>query len=482
MEKRNKYRLLLINPWIYDFTAFDLWSKPVGLLYLASYLEKIGYHIDYLDCLDKYHPSLAKISPHKHPGVKLFGIGPFIRNKVAKPKILEFVPRYFARYGMPEDIFISELKNLNSPDAVLLTSFMTYWYLGPKRVVEIIREIFPKAPIIFGGIYATLLPKHAHQVVKPDYVIEGPGEVKVMNLLSSILEKAPVDENPPQILDGFPAPKFDLYNQLDYLPVLTSRGCPYHCTFCATDIISGKYAQRNPEKVAEEIISGARQYKVRDIAFYDDALLLNKSQRIIPLLEKINKSRFKFRFHTPNGLHVKEINKNLAKLLFESGFKTIRLSFESVNPDRLIDMKNKVTPTDLKKAVLHLEKAGYERKSLEAYVMMGLPYQSEQEIYQSMFFIHMLGIKIRLASFSPIPGTVDYNRAVKDGLLPQNVDPLLTNKTLYPLYRTTDAYYKYSGIRQLANVLNYSADRNVNLFKIKNLSTITKKVLDLIAG
>ena len=46
--------LLLINPWIYDFTAYDLWSKPLGLLYLASFLRKFNFNISYIDCLDKY--------------------------------------------------------------------------------------------------------------------------------------------------------------------------------------------------------------------------------------------------------------------------------------------------------------------------------------------------------------------------------------------------------------------------------------------
>jgi hypothetical protein len=46
--------LLLINPWIYDFTAYDLWSKPLGLLYLAAFLRQQGFKISYIDCLDKY--------------------------------------------------------------------------------------------------------------------------------------------------------------------------------------------------------------------------------------------------------------------------------------------------------------------------------------------------------------------------------------------------------------------------------------------
>ena len=56
-------RLLLINPWIYDFTAFDLWTKPIGLLYIASYLRQVGYHIDSHQRLRKVKWRLGNSTP-----------------------------------------------------------------------------------------------------------------------------------------------------------------------------------------------------------------------------------------------------------------------------------------------------------------------------------------------------------------------------------------------------------------------------------
>jgi len=70
---------------------------------------------------------------------------------------------------------------------------------------------------------------------------------------------------------------------------------------------------------------------------------------------------------------------------------------------------------DLEKAVNNLTAAGYAKKDLEAYVLMGLPHQPLEEVYQSILFVNSLGIKVSLASYSPIPGTVDYRRAVSDG-------------------------------------------------------------------
>jgi radical SAM superfamily enzyme YgiQ (UPF0313 family) len=470
-------RLLLINPWIFDFTAYDLWSKPLGLLYVASTLREAGYTIDYIDCLDKYHPELLKRLNLSKPKIRKYGAGPLFRQVENKPGILDFVPRHFARYGLPEDIFVNLLRRKEKPSAILVTSLMTYWYLGPKRVVELLRKVFPGVPVILGGIYAALLPDHAWKTIRPDYIIEGPGEIQVLELLREILPNAPEIRFHPKVLDDFPPPAFDLYSHLDYLIVMTSRGCPYRCTFCATDKISGGYAQRQPDKVVDEISQQANKYRVKDVAFYDDALLLNKKNRLIPILKALLQSEVNLRFHTPNGLHAKQIDEELAELFYLSNFKTIRLSFETAEEQRLADMQNKVTPDDLLQAVSLLEKAGYQRKSLEAYVMMGLPNQNLEEVYRSILFVNSMGIKVRLASFSPIPGTVDYNRAVQASLFPADADPLLTNKSVYPLHRIRQAFLDFRQIRQFVAMLNSGLDRGVNLLGNEALKNAVRKFI-----
>ncbi|MFN3567861.1 MAG: radical SAM protein, partial [Caldimicrobium sp.] len=81
---------LLINPWIYDFSAYDFWLKPYGLLKLAGLLRKEGYRIYYLDLLDPFHPSLPKT-----PKRKLYGTGHFHKEPVLKPIFFKNIPRNF---------------------------------------------------------------------------------------------------------------------------------------------------------------------------------------------------------------------------------------------------------------------------------------------------------------------------------------------------------------------------------------------------
>lgn len=471
-------RVLCINPWIYDFAAYDHWSKPLGLLYLASFLRARGFAVDVLDCLDKWHPEVLRRQQRTAPKLRRYGIGPFYREIVPTPACVNFIPRHFARYGLPEDVFYAELQRRPRPDAILVTSFMTYWYMGPQRVGEICRAVFPGVPIILGGIYASLLPDHARQVVKPDYLITGPGEYKVAALLAQLCNRPDLLDDFPTRLDDFPYPAFDLLRRNDYLIVMTSRGCPFRCTFCATYTIDSAFTQRQPESVVEEILSQTRRLRVQDVAFYDDALLMQPNLRIKPILRALLASNRPLRFHTPNGLHARYLDEELAELMYRCRFKTIRLSLESVATERLRDIHNKITPGEMTRAVHNLITAGYEAREIETYVIMGLPHQPLAEVVETILYANSLGVQVRLSSFSPIPGTADYARAVADGSFPADADPLLTNNTIIPLARTREAYERFYTVARFAQLLNEGVTRGVSLFQPRELRRALFTALD----
>jgi radical SAM superfamily enzyme YgiQ (UPF0313 family) len=462
--------LLLINPWIYDFTAYDLWSKPLGLLYLASFLREQGFHISYIDCLDKYRGD-------KVPRIKKYGRGHFHRQITEKPAVLKSIPRHFARYGISEESFIGQIRTLPRPDAVLVTSMMTYWYPGPRRVVEIVRGIYPGVPVILGGVYATLLPNHAWQEVKPDHIVTGPGESATLKLLGDIFSLDFPSFRIPGSLDDYPYPAFDLISHPDYLIIITARGCPYNCSFCAQKLVSMPFTQRQPEGVVEELAGHLKTYNVHDFAFYDDALFIRKDQHIKIILQRVIERRLPLRFHTPNGLFAGDLDAELADLMFHSGFKTICLSFESVNEQRHADMFYKISNEGMINAVENLARAGYARSELEAYIIIGLPGQSLEEIIASMIFVNNLGIQIRLASYSPIPGTLDFERACLQGLITEDIDPLLTNKTIYPLHRSESEYRTFSQVRSFAHLLNDACRRNFAPFAGSAFGASIRQVL-----
>lgn len=419
--------ILLINPWIYDFTAYDFWLRPLGLLYIASLLQKYTRsRVRLIDCLGRRHPALEK-----NVKTKPDGRGPFIKKEVPKPLLFKEVPRKYSRYGIPIELFLHQLEEIPSPDLVLLTCTMTYWYPGVQLAVELIRRKFGRVPVVLGGIYATLLPEHARSSSGADVIFQGMGERGLLPLIREIFGDGYSADIQVEHLDEIPWPAFDLMPGQKVLPVLTSRGCPFQCSFCASPLLCKKFEQRSPLSVVSEIEYHHRRYRTRNFAFYDDALLLNKKSHIVPLLKGVIQRDLPFLFHTPNGLHIREIDSELASLFKKANVQSLFLSQESTDAEVLAKAGSKVSEGDLERAIIHLERAGYRRQEINIYLIAGLPGQTYSGIKESVIHVQRLGAVPRLAYFSPVPGTGEWKDLVEGGCIAPDADPLLHNKIAF---------------------------------------------------
>jgi radical SAM superfamily enzyme YgiQ (UPF0313 family) len=419
--------VLLVNPWIYDFTAYDFWLKPLGLLYVAALLEAHGrVRVSFIDCLDRFHPGLGK--PAK---VKPDGRGPFPKEEVTKPEILRGVPRRFSRYGIPARLFERELAAVPRPDAVLMTCAMTYWYPGVQAAVDAVRRRFGAVPVILGGVYATLCPAHARTRSGADIVVPGPAGKALFGILRDVLGDAVGPDPDLSGPDSMPRPAFGRLRDRSWLPVLSSRGCPLRCTFCASRLLAADFEQRSPSAVASEIAAHHSSFATRDFAFYDDALLIDKDRHAVPLFEKIAAANLPVRFHAPNGLHVREIDGRLARLFREAGLSSLYLSLESADESLIRERAPKTSPGELPEALAALEAAGYRRPDIGVYLIMGLPGQSAASVEESVRFVRSLGATPHVAYFSPIPGTAEWETLARRGRVADDTDPLLHNKIAF---------------------------------------------------
>ena len=156
MEKN----VLLINPWIYDFAAYDLWIKPLGLLYLAGLLIRNNYNLTYIDCLDISDPLMKEYLAGNHIQVKrnTDGSGKFYKTFLEKPVILQQVPRRYGRYGVSLEIFNWRLRQVPHPEAVLISCLMTYWYPGVAKVIELVRKRLINRIFTSAGRYVMISP------------------------------------------------------------------------------------------------------------------------------------------------------------------------------------------------------------------------------------------------------------------------------------------------------------------------------------
>ena len=422
-------------------------------------MRENGYEVRLLDCMDRNHPGLLRFQSLSKAISREDGTGRYYKEIICKPDILKQVPRRYGRYGVPLSILQEEINRYSPPDAILVTSGMTYWYPGVFQMISLLKKIFSGVPVILGGIYATLFPQHARNMSGADRIIVGEGEIQTLRIIDEITGNRSEMEHYRSIND-FPAPAYELYPRLDSAALLTSRGCPYRCPFCASHILSGEYRARDTRIVVNEIESLHKSTGVRHLAFYDDALLFQKKDHLVPILEEIVRRKIGVRFHTPNGIQPREIDDKTARLMKNAEFMTIRLSYESGNKERQKSMGFKVRDEDLVNAVRFLTEAGFDRRQLGSYVLMGLPGQSVAEVVESILFVLRLGIRVSLASFSPIPGTPYWRQAVEEGLLPVDADPLLTNNSLLPLKSETFTYATFLKLGTLSGLANRILSQN----------------------
>ena len=415
-------KILLINPPIYDFAVYDFWMKPLGLLYLSSFLKKEKHQVGLLDATNRLDPYFKNIKGDT------FGRGKIQSRKVRKPEILKNIPGTFKRYGIPSKVIGERIQDFN-PEIVMLTCSMTYWYPGLLEIKEVIKSLGIKPILLLGGIYASLLGDHARKL----------GFDRIYSKNENYIEEIGLEI--PEHFRCFPPPDYSHYSNLSYACLSTSVGCPFTCPYCSSSYFCKSKEDKEEKQIVEEIY---HLYKkgIKRFAFYDDALLITQ-KRFIRLCERIKEKGIAADFFTPNGLHSRFISREVASSMYETGFKEPRISLETADKSIQEKLSMKTSNDEFIKAVENLTIAGYKKKNIYTYLLAGVPGISYESVEQSILFVAKIGVKISLAEFSPIPGT-------KMG---ENLpDPLLTNNTVYYHYKKKEK--EMVRVKKLAKKVN----------------------------
>jgi len=437
--------ILLVNPWIHDFAAYDFWAKPIGLLYLGAILRQHGFKTTYIDCLDRFHPDAPCSDPHAR-----CGRGPYYKTRIKKPDVLKNIPRTFSRYGIKKSWFKKDLLALERPALILITSLMTYWYPGVQETISGIKDIYPDVPIVLGGIYASLCHEHAVKHSGADRVEAGESYETILGIAGKSTGFQVTSKIDTGHLDDLPYPAFDLQRITAYVPLLTSVGCPFSCAYCASGFLAPKRKLRSPASVVEEIKFWHGKYKIRDFVFYDDALLVDAERHAIPMLRGIIDTGLKLRFHTPNGVHIREITATTADLMYRAGFRALRLGLETAAFENRNKIDTKATETEFTRAVQHLQNAGFGKGQVGAYLLTGLPGQRVSSIENSIKIVLKEGLTPVLAHYTPIPHTKLWDSAVAASRYDLVSDPVLTNNAISPLRDDNFSWQELSHLKKLA--------------------------------
>ncbi|MHC4779273.1 MAG: B12-binding domain-containing radical SAM protein [Planctomycetota bacterium] len=426
-----KPRILLINPPIYDFTAFDFWLKPYGLLRVAG-LMRGKAEMKLFDFLDR---RLAP--PGKGPRPDEWGRGPYHSEEVEKPPPLDFVKRRFRRFGAQASRFREMLASESQFDFALVSTGMTYWYGGVAEVVACLRALSPRTRIVLGGTYASLCPDHALGL-DADLVVRG-------ERLDPLWAITGIDP------DGRGGPLWEGYESLRTGALRLTDGCPFRCTYCSVPTSGPPFKGRELDEVMEEYET-LMSLGARDVAFYDDAILVDSGRFLLPFLEKARARESGSRFHTPNAIHARLVTESTAQAMAGGGVETYFIGFESRSEGWIGRTGGKVEPDLLESAVENLARAGVDRARITAYLILGHPLGGMQDLEGSIRFVHALGIRAKFSEFSPVPGTPDFDLASRTVPLDE---PLLHNKTAFPI-----AMLGFEEVNRL-KVLSHSLNREL---------------------
>ncbi len=423
--EQEKPLALLVNPPVYDFALYDLFIKPLGLLRLGAWLESGGYEVrllDYLDYRDPHTRSVLGLPKRWEDGT-----GKFFRQRIAKPLQLAAVPRHYARYGILAEAAESQLAAIpRRPALVLMSTGMTYWYPGAVEAARAVRARFPSAPLIVGGIYATLCPEHCLRTVAPDRVVCGQAWPRLRLLLREL--NLPAPSSPP---DGHSLLMTE--SLADAAVLQLNRGCPFRCAYCASHLVSGGFEPGQADDIFQLIHRIHARYGTRNFAFYDDALLAAADSSLYPLLRFLSRSRMKLRFYLPNAVHLAHIDATGAELMRRAGFQEMRLGLESTSTEFHESMDTKLQVEMLGDAVEALRTGGFAPSRITAYLLAGLPGQTGEQVERSIRDVTSFGIRVSLAEYSPVPGTGLWKESLRLSRFPLRDEPLVQNNSVQPL-------------------------------------------------
>ncbi len=340
-------------------------------------------------------------------------------------------------YRNPAEAFRRALTSLR-PHVVGLQLFSHEVGLAAGYVTEV-RTLLPRTVAVAGGAHPSADPAGTLDATGVDYVIRGESERALPALLSTLQEgerfaAAPEavpglvwqngDEprfNPqdfPEPLDDLGFPGWDLMNPREYpavphgtfarrfpvAPVITSRGCPFGCSFCAAATISGRRVRmRSAENVAEEITHLVKSYGVREIHFEDDNLAYDPAH-LASVCEAILERDLRVAWSCPNGVRVERVDGPLARLMERAGCYSLAVGIESGSQRILDEMCKGTTVEQLEEKLRLIAHATGIR--LTGFFLIGVPGETREDIEATVRFALRLPLDKALFAFAlPHPGS-----------------------------------------------------------------------------
>jgi len=447
-------RILLIDPPFYRFINYYNRYFPLGLAYLAAVLQAEGHDVLIYDADCNVNPSKMNLS-----------------------QLEESYPYYLQSLKNENNPILKEIKGTIqkfNPDIIGITVWTTF-AASAFKVASICKEYNKSIPVVAGGPHISIKYDEVMNICSDvDFLIRGEGEGPLSQLVK-VLEKnkdsdpfmipdilsikglsykrnGKVIHNPSsefiKELDSIPFPARELllnkgsYDSEDMGLMMTSRGCPYSCSYCATSIWERKTRYRSIENVMEEIRFVIEKYGTKQFTFKDDSFTVSR-KRVIEFSERLIKEGFKITWDCNTRVNL--VDEEMLRMMKKVGCTSIKVGIEAGSERMLQLIGKKITLDECREAACLFRKVGIH---WTGYFMMGLPSETKEDIYQTLDFMKELNPDYAsLSVYEPFPGTGLFEKGVENGLVERN-------RTLENYYTISPKYYYVKDINRRVDTMS----------------------------
>ena len=394
---------------------------------------------------------------------------------------------------------VEEQIRQNKPDVVGITCF-TVQLVDVKRCIEAARRAGVKY-VVLGGPHINDFPKESLALEGVDAVVKGEGQQPLLSLLA-VWERGEVAKGIEGVIahEDDPIPVDDVYfsNDLDAYPIIdrtlvdytryydvmgqggifttivTSRGCPYRCTFCNTP--RHRYRVMSPKRVCDEL-EDCVSLGIREFYFVDDTFNIT-NQRVHDLCDEIIARNLDISWTV--RFRVKGVDIPLLTKMKQAGCSRIQLGVEQGTEEGLLRLKKDVTSLEIEQAFRFCREVGI---NTVAYFMIGTPVErSRQDVLDTIAYsIRLQPDFVMYNILTPFPGTTLYDEGLRDGVL--DVEPWLEFMKEPDESFKAQVWDEHFSRDELRDLLHYAYRRFYwrpsfvvrNFFQIRNVADLRRK-------
>ena len=404
-------RLVLTKPYVPSHQRM-LVTVPVGLLYLASYVRRFHTEIK-IDIID--------------PDIFSGTFDEFI-NAIVQKK--------------PDIIGISVFSHMLNPT---------------KRMVSILKEMVPKSDIVVGGPHINSVSEKAlTQLPNVEFGICGEGERGLLEFCRQLFSDGMVvsPEAIPGLvyrsdskvfntqntyndnLDEFDPLDFELININDYFSlgspmglfrrgnhvaqIITTRGCPFPCTFCASPLNMGKKVRKRSTMSIVNEIENIISLGGDEIHIMDDNFTLDRDH-VISLCKEIFSRQINISFCMPNGVRLDWLDDEMLVWMKKAGWYHLGFGIEVGSDEALKNIRKGITMAEIKEKIAMVKKTGF---TTTGFFILGLPHDNLDTMRETAGTPDKLGLDMAsFGNYTPLPGTQIYDKLIKEGEIEEEYLP-----------------------------------------------------------